>query len=90
MTETLNDPGQAAEALRSLIGDIVLMPGDKRGEVYAMLRGELFGILDFVRREESLPPDDAMLAVTARPRNQSLRDLSNEQALPRGGLVRIW
>ena len=27
-------------ALRSLIGDIVLTPGSKRGEIHATLRGE--------------------------------------------------
>ncbi|WP_273374075.1 recombinase zinc beta ribbon domain-containing protein [Rhizobium rhizogenes] len=73
LTEALNDPDggrQAAEALRSLIGEIVLTPGEKRGEVHAMLRGELFGILDFVRREESRGPSKAMSALTARPRNQ--------------------
>ncbi|MFD2237191.1 hypothetical protein [Aureimonas populi] len=49
-TEALNDPDggrQAAEALRSLIGEIVLAPGPKRGEVHAELRGELMGILAF-------------------------------------------
>ena len=49
-TEALNDPEggrQVAEALRSLIGEIVLTPGPKRGEVHAELRGELMGILAF-------------------------------------------
>jgi len=49
-TEALNDPDggrEAAEALRSLIGEIVLTPGPKRGEVHAELRGELMGILAF-------------------------------------------
>lgn len=55
-TEALDDPEggrQAAEALRSLIGEVVLTPGKKRGEVHATLRGELFGILDFGRAEEN-------------------------------------
>ncbi|PBB18018.1 hypothetical protein CK219_20830 [Mesorhizobium sp. WSM4313] len=38
----------AAAALRSLIGEIVLTPGDKRGEVHAELCGELLGILKLV------------------------------------------
>ncbi|MDR0810004.1 MAG: recombinase family protein, partial [Gemmobacter sp.] len=49
-TEALNDPDggrEAAEALRSLIGEIVLTPGKKRGEVHAELRGEFMGILAF-------------------------------------------
>ena len=47
---TLTDPQtnqEASMALRSLIGDIVLTPGEKRGEVHATLRGELMSILDF-------------------------------------------
>jgi hypothetical protein len=44
-----DDPSsqEAAVALRSLIGEVVLTPGEKRGEVNATLRGELMGILDF-------------------------------------------
>lgn len=52
LAETLKDPEtrqEAADALRSLIGKIVLHPGDKHGEVCATLHGELMGILDFVR-----------------------------------------
>ncbi|WP_149575264.1 recombinase family protein [Xanthobacter oligotrophicus] len=55
-TEALNDPDggrQAAEALRSLIGEIVLTPGPKRGEVHAELRGELMGILAFAAEKNS-------------------------------------
>jgi hypothetical protein len=43
---------EAAEALRSLIGEIVLNPGKKRGEVHAELRGELMGILEFSNTQE--------------------------------------
>ena len=53
--EALDDPDggrQAAEALRSLIGGVVLTAGKKRGEVHATLRGELMGILDFAQAEE--------------------------------------
>lgn len=76
-TEALDDPDggrQAAEALRSLIGEIVLTPGKKRGEVHAELRGELFGILDFIKPEENQPGTKFMPAVAASPRNhRSLR-----------------
>lgn len=54
--EALNDPDggrQAAEALRSLIGEIVLTPGPKRGEVHAELRGELMGILAFATDQKT-------------------------------------
>lgn len=51
LVETLEDPATRAEAaadIRSLVGKIVLFPGDKRGEVHATLHGALMGILDFV------------------------------------------
>src|SRR3546814_5470112 len=57
LSDALADPelhNQAAEAIRALVGEVVLMPGDNRGEVNATLRGELMGILDIVsgRSEE--------------------------------------
>jgi DNA invertase Pin-like site-specific DNA recombinase len=70
-TEALDDTDdgrQAAEALRSLIGEIVLTPGQKRGEVHAELRGELFGILDFIKADENQPGTKSMPAVAASPR----------------------
>jgi DNA invertase Pin-like site-specific DNA recombinase len=75
LTEALIDPEggrQAAAALRSLIGEIVLTPGDSRGEVHAMLRGELFGILEFARADEAGRNSKRpfMPAVEACPRNQ--------------------
>ena len=48
---------EAAVALRSLIGDVVLMPGTRRGEVNATLRGELMGILDFANGGERAKND---------------------------------
>jgi hypothetical protein len=53
LTEALADPelrAEAAEAIRSLVGEVVLMPGEKRGKMQAVPRGELMGILDFVAR----------------------------------------
>lgn len=41
---------EASVAIRSLIGDVVLTPGERRGEVNATLRSELMAILDFVCR----------------------------------------
>ncbi|KND59713.1 hypothetical protein BVER_00450c [Candidatus Burkholderia verschuerenii] len=73
LADALDDPDggrQAAEALRSLIGEIVLTPGAKRGEVHATLRGELFGILDFIKDEEKQDCSPFMPAVVACPRNQ--------------------
>ena len=51
LTETLEDPQARLDAsaeIRSLVGKIVLHPGEKRGEVHATLHGSLMGILDFV------------------------------------------
>ncbi|MDX8496757.1 zinc ribbon domain-containing protein, partial [Mesorhizobium sp. VK22B] len=72
-TQTLadgEDGRRAAEALRSLIGEIVLTPGDKRGEVHAELSGELFGILKFANPEQNQRFDDVMTKGVAGPRNQ--------------------
>ena len=67
-----DDDGRiAAEELRSLIKEIVLMPGEKRGEVHAKLRGELFGILDFVDAEHRQRPGEVRTKVEASPRNQN-------------------
>ena len=74
-TEALADPDggrEAAEALRSLIGEIVLTPGKKRGEVHAELRGELMGILEFSNTQENQRSSLVMPAVAACPRNQVL------------------
>jgi len=73
-TEALIDPDggrEAADALRSLIGEIVLNPGKKRGEVHAELRGELMGILEFSNTQENQRSKLVMPAVAARPRNQT-------------------
>lgn len=51
ITETLGDPDlrlDASSDIRSLVGKIVLRPGEKRGEIHAALNGSLMGILDFV------------------------------------------
>ena len=50
---TPNDPEtrqEAADAIRSLIGKIVLEPGERRCEVHAILHGELMGIPRFRAR----------------------------------------
>lgn len=51
LVETLDDPETRLDAssdIRSLIGKIVLAPGEKRGHASITLHGELMGILDFV------------------------------------------
>lgn len=71
--EALNDPDggrEAAEALRSLIGEVIVTPGEKRGEVHAELRGELMGILGIAAAQPEQGRTGLMLPVAARPRNQ--------------------
>ena len=54
LTEALNRPeerSEAAEALRALIEKIVLKPGPNRGEIDAMLYGELGTILNWIERQ---------------------------------------
>lgn len=73
-TEALADPDggrEAAEALLLLIGEVVLIPGKKRGEVHAELRGELMGILEFSNTQENQRANLLVSAVAARPRNQT-------------------
>ena len=51
LAETLNDPAdrdEAADALRSLIEKVELRPGSQRGEVHAVLHGEIGAILDWL------------------------------------------
>jgi hypothetical protein len=68
----LDDPElrpEVANEIRSLVARIVLVPGEKRGEVLATLCGELVGIMDFVR-DESSPPGRHITYAAVRPRNQ--------------------
>ncbi|WP_205911891.1 hypothetical protein [Rhodobacter sp. SGA-6-6] len=75
--EALSDPDggrQAAEALRSLIGEIIVTPGEKRGEVHAELRGELMGILGVARRPVGTGANTCYAASgRTPPRNQIIR-----------------
>jgi site-specific DNA recombinase len=78
LTDALNDPQtnqEASMALRSLIGDIVLTPGAKRGEVLATLRGALMSILDFAAERNA-------------PRTALSRVITNAVASPRNHLFR--
>lgn len=60
LAEALGDPDMRLDAssdIRSLVGKIVLHPGDRRGEVHATLHGSLMGILDFVN--DNPQPDNS-------------------------------
>lgn len=72
LTEALADPelhSEAADAIRSLVGEVVLTPGEKRGEMQAVLRGELMGILDFVTERRGQPRPAVITKGVAGPRN---------------------
>jgi len=72
LAETLAEPesnGEARDDIRSLVGEVVITPGDKRGESHAILRGELMAILDLgAGRRRSLRPEVITNAL-AGPRN---------------------
>lgn len=73
LTEALADPelrAEAAEAIRSLVGEVVLTPGDRRGEMQAVLRGELMGILDIVAERRGNRRSEVITKGVACPRNQ--------------------
>src|SRR5260370_376720 len=60
LAETLAEPeadGEAREDIRSLVGEVVITPGEKRGKSHAVLRGELTAILDLAagRRRPTSP-----------------------------------
>lgn len=70
--EALNDPDggrEAAGALPSLIGGIIVTPGGKRGEVHGELRGELMGILGLAAAQPEQGRMPVMFPVAAGPRN---------------------
>lgn len=70
LTEALKDPKffhEAAEAIRSLVGEIVLTPGTERGQIKAELKGELMGILNLTNPAN----EQVITAVASRSRNQS-------------------
>ena len=91
-TEALDDPdggANATEAIRSLIGGVVLRPGcPKRGQVEAELRGELMGILNFTGSPTNPPEREVRTNAEAGPRNQISRDRGTPRAKAPGSLPR--
>jgi hypothetical protein len=82
LAETLDKPEtrpEAAGAIRSIIGRIVLSPGDKRGEMRATLHGELMGILDFVRDTSTTPATAAPPLVMTSVAPPSLAHLRHKE-----------
>ena len=78
LLETLEDPETRLDAssdIRSLVGKIVLHPGDKRGEVHATLHGSLMGILDFVNDNPKPEADRVIISVPLGSRGRRLISL---------------
>ena len=72
LAETLTEPeanGAAREDIRSLVGEVVLTPGEKRGEINAILRGELTAILDLATGHDRPPRTEVITNGLAGPRN---------------------
>jgi site-specific DNA recombinase len=73
LAETLAEPesnGEARDDIRSLIGEVVITPGEKRGESHATLRGELVAILDLAAGRRRSPTPEVITKELACPRNQ--------------------
>jgi site-specific DNA recombinase len=72
LAETLADPQsncEARENIRSLVGEVVLTPGEKRGQIHAILRGELMAILDLAEGRRRSPRPKVITTALACPRN---------------------
>jgi len=71
LAETLAEPEsnrEAREDIRSLIGEVVITPGEKRGESHATLRGELVAILDLAAGRRRSPRPEVITNALACPR----------------------
>ena len=80
LAETLAEPesnGGAREDIRSLIGEVVITPGERRGESHATLRGELTAILDLAAGRRRTPKTEVITNALACPRNQGRQKKSS-------------
>ena len=74
LAKTLAQPesnGEARDDIRSLIGEVVITPGEKRGESHATLRGELMAILDLSAGRRRSPRPEVITNALAPPRNKT-------------------
>lgn len=67
---------EAVSAIRSLIGDVMLTPGERRGEVNATLRGEVMAILDLVAGRGAPP------GLSSRVITSAVANLATTVAIP--------
>ena len=93
LTETFTEPeanGAAREDIRSLVGEVVLTPGEKRGEINAILRGELMAILDLATDRVRPPRTEVITNGLAGPRNQrSLHQKAKPSSRKVAGLLLV-
>jgi hypothetical protein len=70
LAETLAEPEanvETREDIRSLIGEVVMTPGEKRGESHAVLRGELMAILHLAAGRRRTPRPEVITKELAGP-----------------------
>ena len=75
LAETLAEPQSNADAredIRSLVGEVVITPGEKRGESHAILRGELTAILDLAAGRRRSPMPEVITNALAPPGFKSI------------------
>ena len=58
---------ETREDIRAPIGEVVITPGEKRGESHAVLRGELMAILDLAAGRWRTPRPEVMTKELASP-----------------------
>ena len=83
LAETLAEPesnGEAREDIRSPIGEVVITPGEKRGESHAVLRGELMAILDLAAGRRRTPRPEVITKELACPRFEPMTAISAASA----------
>ncbi|RXZ66591.1 hypothetical protein [Pelagerythrobacter rhizovicinus] len=86
LTDTLDDPDTRLDAssdIRTLVGKIVLHPGEKRGQVHATLHGSLMGILDFVN--DNPAPEEGRVITSVAPPSRGRQSTTERRRLANGG-----
>jgi hypothetical protein len=91
LAETLAEPesnGEAREDIRSLVGEVVVTPGEKRGESHAVLRGELLAILDLAAGRRRSPKPEVITNALACPRFEpTIRHVSEFRRMIGGNIA---
>jgi site-specific DNA recombinase len=83
LAETLADPdsdGEAREDIRSLVGEVVLTPGEKRGQINAILRGEMMAVLDLAAGRRRSPRPEVITTTLAAPRSHRQLTPGNQRS----------